>query len=143
MKTTRHTAATRLPSDGDVALDVSRRLGHSKTSMTTDIYGHALDRAQVRVAAGALIHGMEEDAVTRPERAASREDVAELLTRCRPPHEKNAQYRRNHADHDIAQIEFRHRQGQARCVLALVIVPVHGIRLYRMEPTRATGPRSP
>jgi len=64
---------------------------------------------------------------TRPERAACREDVAELLTR-HPPHEKSAQYRRHHADHDIAQIEFRHRQGQAWCVLALVIVPVHGIR---------------
>jgi integrase len=56
---TRHSAATMLLSSGEAVPVVSKRLGHSKTSMTTDIYGHSLPDAETRAAnkAGQLVHG--------------------------------------------------------------------------------------
>ena len=39
----RHTSATLALRNGEPAIDVAARLGHSKTSMTLDIYGHATE----------------------------------------------------------------------------------------------------
>jgi integrase len=39
----RHTAATLLLSEGVDIETVSHRLGHSKASITLDVYGHALE----------------------------------------------------------------------------------------------------
>ena len=46
----RHTMASLLISNGTDALTVSKRLGHSKVSTTTDIYSHAIKQADERAA---------------------------------------------------------------------------------------------
>jgi integrase len=54
----RHTSATLLLSNGEPIQNVAKRLGHSKVSMTLDVYAHALPSQ--RTAAdriGALLHG--------------------------------------------------------------------------------------
>ncbi len=47
----RHTAATLMLMNGIPLMVVSRRLGHSKPSVTLDIYGHLLPGAQNTAAA--------------------------------------------------------------------------------------------
>ena len=44
---TRHTSATVLISEGVDVVEVSHRLGHSKTSTTEDIYAHQLSRTVI------------------------------------------------------------------------------------------------
>jgi integrase len=46
----RHTNATLLISQGVDVTTVSKRLGHSKTSTTTDIYSHSLKRTDKQAA---------------------------------------------------------------------------------------------
>lgn len=46
----RHTAASLMLNNGVDVLVVSRRLGHSKASITLDIYGHVIPSSQERVA---------------------------------------------------------------------------------------------
>lgn len=46
----RHTMASLLICNGTDALTVSKRLGHSKVSTTTDIYSHAIKQADERAA---------------------------------------------------------------------------------------------
>jgi len=55
----RHTSATLLLSSGTPVATVSQRLGHSKTSITHDVYSHALPGEQAASAArlGKLLHG--------------------------------------------------------------------------------------
>lgn len=48
--TFRHTAASLLISSGMDVLTVSKILGHSKPSMTLDVYGHAVESAKVEAA---------------------------------------------------------------------------------------------
>ena len=46
----RHTAATQMLTNGIDVHTVSRRLGHAKTSITLDIYAHAIPGSQERAA---------------------------------------------------------------------------------------------
>ncbi len=48
---TRHTSATLLISEGLDVVEVSHRLGHSKTSTTEDIYAHQLEKVDEHAAA--------------------------------------------------------------------------------------------
>ena len=52
----RHTHASILLASGLPVLTVSKRLGHSKASMTLDVYGHLMPRADD--AAAAIIGGV-------------------------------------------------------------------------------------
>lgn len=55
----RHTCATLLLQAGEPVHVVSERLGHSKVSMTMEVYAHVLPDMQQDAAAkiGALLHG--------------------------------------------------------------------------------------
>ena len=55
----RHTCATLLLQAGQPVHVVSERLGHSKVSMTLEVYAHVLPDMQqdAAVAMGALLHG--------------------------------------------------------------------------------------
>jgi integrase len=55
----RHTCATLLIADGVPIPVVSERLGHTKVSMTANVYAHVLPGQQEMAAAriGALLHG--------------------------------------------------------------------------------------
>lgn len=46
----RHTHATMLLASGEPVIDVSRRLGHSKPSITLDVYGHAIPGHDQKIA---------------------------------------------------------------------------------------------
>jgi integrase len=46
----RHTSISILLANGTPVNTVQRRAGHSKASVTTDIYGHAMDRSAERAA---------------------------------------------------------------------------------------------
>ncbi len=54
-----HRCATLLLSAGEPINSVSARLGHKKTSITLDVYGHVLPTHEKAAAAtlGALLHG--------------------------------------------------------------------------------------
>lgn len=55
----RHTSASLLIAAGVPMPVVAERLGHSKVSMTADVYAHVLPQQQQHAAAtlGALLHG--------------------------------------------------------------------------------------
>jgi integrase len=55
----RHTCATLLLQAGTPVHIVSERLGHSKASMTLDVYAHVLPSSQLDAAArlDAVLHG--------------------------------------------------------------------------------------
>jgi integrase len=55
----RHTCATLLLQAGEPVHVVSERLGHSKVTMTLEVYSHVLPNMQERAAVtiGAVLHG--------------------------------------------------------------------------------------
>jgi integrase len=48
----RHTAASLMLNDGTPPIVVSRRLGHSKASITLDVYGHLIPDMDAKAAEG-------------------------------------------------------------------------------------------
>jgi integrase len=80
----RHTAATLMLLNGTPLIIVSRRLGHSKPSVTLDIYGHYLPGMQAEVAS--LMDDLVTPITSKWQQIGSSTDIFQPPKQDKPPY---------------------------------------------------------